>query len=291
MAKGSDLNHVKETESNIVTFPEERTYKKPWNLNLNLRSLPQKTPSILRLIDSYYQNHDIIICTGAAGTAKTTTALYLLLKSLLEKNQNKYKQILIFRSSVAVENIGFLKGDEKQKTTPYDIYREKVNYLFEFNQHGKENPYDVLVNNGSLEFKSVTFEQGKTYENALILVDEFENLTFEQLDLMTTRIGKNSRIIFAGDLDQSYLESKYSGGVSEFLAIINKLISDKESVDIIDFKIEDCLRNGIIKKYLLAKYQLIKDGIIKRKKRKEFEKEEPKELVIPEKSETDLISS
>ena len=53
-----------------------------------------------------------------------------------------------------------------------------------------------------------------------------------------------------------------------------KLISDKESVDIIDFKIEDCLRNGIIKKYLLAKYQLIKDGIIKRKKRKEFEKEE-----------------
>ena len=195
-----------------------------------------------------------LLLHGAAGTGKTFITLYLALQEVLDEN-TPYDKIYIVRSLVPTREIGFLPGDHEDKSALYQIpYKNMVKYMFEL---PTESDFEMLYGNlkaqGTVSFWSTSFIRGTTLDNAIIIVDEFQNLNFHELDSIITRIGENSKIMFCGDATQSDLiKTAEKNGIADFMRILRTM----PSMDIIEFGVEDIVRSGLCKEYLLAKMDL-----------------------------------
>ena len=110
--------------------------------------------------------------------------------------------------------------------------------------------YGNLKAQETIKFWSTSFLRGTTLDNAIVIVDEFQNLNFHELDSIITRIGENSRIMFCGDASQSDLvKTNERNGIVDFMTVLRKM----PSFDIIEFGIEDIVRSGLVREYLVAK--------------------------------------
>ena len=129
-----------------------------------------------------------------------------------------------------------------------------VKYMFELPTEADfEMLYANLKAQGTVSFWSTSFIRGTTLDNAIIIVDEFQNLNFHELDSIITRIGENSKIMFCGDATQSDLiKTTEKNGISDFMRILRTM----PSMDIIEFGVEDIVRSGLCKEYLIAKLDL-----------------------------------
>jgi len=205
------------------------------------------------LYDSY-KNEQNIVAYGCAGTGKTFITLYNALKDVLDE-KSPYEKIYIVRSLVATREIGFLPGDHEDKSSLYQIpYKNMVKYMFELPTEADfEMLYGNLKTQGTISFWSTSFIRGTTLDNAIIIVDEFQNLSGHELDSIITRVGENSKIMFCGDATQSDLiKNNERNGIVDFMKILRIM----PSFDIIEFNIEDVCRSGLVKEYLIAKNQL-----------------------------------
>ena len=109
--------------------------------------------------------------------------------------------------------------------------------------------YGNLKAQDSIKFWSTSFIRGTTLDNAIIIVDEFQNLNFHELDSIITRVGENSKIMFCGDASQTDLvKTNDRNGIHDFLNILRKM----PSFDIIEFGIDDIVRSGLVKEYILS---------------------------------------
>ena len=166
-----------------------------------------------------------------------------------------YEKIYIVRSLVATREIGFLPGDHEDKSSLYQIpYKNMVKFMFEMPTDSDfEMLYGNLKNQGTISFWSTSFIRGTTLDNAIIIVDEFQNLNYHELDSIITRIGQNSKIMFCGDATQTdLLKTNEKNGVIDFMKILRIM----PSVDIVEFGVEDIVRSGLVKEYLLAKMEM-----------------------------------
>jgi len=200
-----------------------------------------------------YEKDKQVIAYGAAGTGKTFIALYLALKDVLNEN-TPYEKVYIVRSLVSTREIGFLPGDHEDKSSLYQIpYKNMVKYMFEMPSDADfEMLYGNLKTQETIKFWSTSFLRGTTLDNAVIIVDEFQNLNFHELDSIITRVGENSRIIFCGDATQTDLvKTNERNGIIDFMNILRKM----ESFSLIEFGIEDIVRSGLVKEYLIAKQE------------------------------------
>lgn len=112
--------------------------------------------------------------------------------------------------------------------------------------------YGNLKSQETIKFWSTSFLRGTTLDNAIIIVDEFQNLTFHELDSIITRIGENSKIMFCGDATQSDLtKTNDKNGIFDFI----KILQSMPSVDLVEFDVNDIVRSGLVKEYLLAKQE------------------------------------
>ena len=112
--------------------------------------------------------------------------------------------------------------------------------------------YGNLKAQESIKFWSTSFIRGTTFDKAIIIVDEFQNLNYHELDSIMTRVGADSKIMFCGDASQTDLTKDYEkNGIVDFMTIL-RLMS---SVDIIEFGVEDIVRSGLVKEYILAKLE------------------------------------
>ena len=188
---------------------------------------------------------------GAAGTGKTFITLYMALEEVL-RNESKYDTVYIVRSAVPTREIGFLPGDEEDKTALFQVpYQNMVKFMFEQpNEQAFSLLYDRLKNQGSLMFLTTSFLRGITLDNAIIIVDEAQNLTFHELDTIITRVGMDSKIMFCGDFFQSDL-MKHSdkAGMQHFM----KILRGMDSFANIEFTLGDIVRSGMVKEYLISK--------------------------------------
>ena len=195
-----------------------------------------------------------LLLHGAAGTGKTFISLYLALQEVLDEN-TPYDKIYIVRSLVPTREIGFLPGDHEDKSALYQIpYKNMVRYMFSMPD---DNSFDMLYDNlraqETISFWSTSFIRGVTLDNAIVIVDEFSNLNFHELDSMITRIGEDSKIIFCGDITQSDLvKENEKTGIRDFIRILQSM----KEFSCIEFDVEDIVRSGLVKSYLLAKYSL-----------------------------------
>ena len=226
--------------------------KKPINADM-MRDIEPLTDNQKTLFDSYESGKNLV-AYGAAGTGKTFITLYNALCDVLDQS-TPYEKIYIVRSLVATREIGFLPGDHEDKSSLYQIpYKNMVKYMF---QMPTDADFEMLYGNlraqDTISFWSTSFIRGTTLDKAIILVDEFQNLNFHELDSIMTRVGASSKIMFCGDATQTDLvKQNERNGIIDFMRVL-RLMS---SVDLIEFGVDDIVRSGLVKEYLLAKMEL-----------------------------------
>ncbi len=205
-----------------------------------------------RLFDSYKEGKQIV-AYGCAGTGKTFITLYNAIRDVLDES-TPYEKIYIVRSLVATREIGFLPGDHEDKSDIYQVpYKHMVKYMFQMSSDADfEMLYGNLKAQDTIKFWSTSFLRGTTLDNAIVIVDEYQNLNFHELDSIITRIGENSKICFCGDARQSDLiKTNDRNGIVDFMNILRKM----SSFDIIEFEIDDIVRSGLVKEYIIAKME------------------------------------
>ena len=196
----------------------------------------------------------MIYAYGVAGTGKTFIALYKALKDVLGET-TPYEKIYIVRSLVATREIGFLPGDHEDKSSLYQIpYKNMVQAMFEMpDDNSYEMLYDNLKAQETISFWSTSFIRGTTLDNSIVIIDECQNLNFHELDSIITRVGQDSKIIFCGDAAQTDLiKNNERTGILDF----QKIIMNMEEFAMIEFGIEDIVRSGLVKSYLISKLNL-----------------------------------
>ena len=184
-----------------------------------------------------------MIAMGTAGTGKSFISIYLGLEAVFDP-QSPYKKVLICRSCVPSRDIGYLPGTEEEKIAVYKRpYVSIVNELF-----SRDDAWEILEKKGIIEFCSTSFLRGTTIDDTIIFVDEIQNLAFNELHNVVTRIGKNSGLIFAGDFYQMDLENEESG-LKDFFEISKRI----QNFKIVCFQESDIVRNEFIREYIIAK--------------------------------------
>ena len=201
-----------------------------------------------------YKDGKNLFLYGAAGTGKTFVALFNGLQDVL-RNETPYDTVYMVRSAVPTREIGFLPGDEEDKTALFQVpYQNMVKFMFEMpGEREFGTLYERLKNQGSLMFLTTSFLRGITLDNAVIIVDECQNLTFHELDTIITRVGQDAKIIFCGDFFQTDLmKSSDKQGMVNFMKILDAM----QQFDNIEFTIGDIVRSGFVKEYLINKIRL-----------------------------------
>ena len=226
--------------------------RKPINNDM-LVNIEPLTPAQEKVFE-FWNNNQNLFMYGAAGTGKTFVALYLALKEVL-KEETPYDKVYIVRSLVSTREIGFLPGDHEDKSSLYQIpYKNMVKYMFEMPD---DNSFEMLYGNlkaqETISFWSTSFIRGTTLDKAIVIVDECQNLNFHELDSIITRVGEDTKIIFCGDVHQSDLvKTNERNGILNFMSILQLM----KEFGMIEFGIDDIVRSGLIRSYLVSKISL-----------------------------------
>lgn len=186
---------------------------------------------------------------GSAGTGKTFLALYLALTSVLDRREQN--RIIIVRSAVTTREIGFLPGTLEEKIALYELPYQDIMW----DLIGRKSTYDDMKAAGVVEFMTTSFVRGLTWDNAVVVVDEGQNMTFHEINSIMTRIGHNTRIIFTGDMKQTDLEMKRNSpgcGMSDYI----KAIAHMKEFETVQFGPHDIVRSDLVKSWILALEQL-----------------------------------
>lgn len=243
----------KETQFDFVnSTPKTMRRKKPINVN-HLKEIEPITPNQSKVFDAYDEGKNLFLY-GCAGTGKTFIAMYLALKEILSGTSN-YDKLYMVRSLVPTREIGFLPGDHADKSRLYQIpYKNMVEYMFNMpDDPSYDMLYDNLMEQQTISFWSTSFLRGTTLNNSIIIVDECQNLSFHELDSIITRVGKDCKIIFAGDVRQTDLvKSVEKNGILNFMQILEIM----DEFFHVEFDIDDIVRSGLVRSYLLSKLKL-----------------------------------
>lgn len=226
--------------------------KKPINFDL-LLDIEPLTDNQKKLFE-YYDEGKNIFAHGVPGSGKTFILLYKALKEVLNE-KSPYEKIYIVRSLVQTREIGFLPGKEEDKKSLFEIpYKNMVKYMF---QLPSDDDFEMLYGNlkaqETISFWCTSFIRGVTLDNCIIIVDEAQNCSSHECFSVISRCGMDTKIMFAGDVEQSDLvKMSEKNGIIDFLKIIDVMPSFQK----IEFGIDDIVRSNLVKEFVIAKHSL-----------------------------------
>jgi phosphate starvation-inducible PhoH-like protein len=207
------------------------------HLNVELMGISPMTQNQKLVLES--KNH--MVLEGCAGTGKTFLSSFLGYKDVLDR---KYKRLIYVRSAVPTRNIGFYPGTPEEKTKEYELpYTMIAKELF-----NRGDAYPVLKNSGTVQFMTTCHIRGTTIDDSVIIVDETQNMTFQELDSIITRFGNDCRVFFCGDYNQ---RDERNSGSREF----NKILRQMGEFDFVEFTPDDIVRSGLVRSYIKTKYE------------------------------------
>jgi|TARA_R110000782_G_scaffold79871_3_gene158392 phosphate starvation-inducible protein PhoH len=235
LTKTKKIQHERESEQQLI------------NTKFGMKVIVPITDNQDRLFQSYQEGKNLL-AIGSAGTGKTYISLYLALKDVMAKND--YKEIIIVRSTVQSREQGHMPGDAKDKAAHFEVpYADIVNDLF-----GRPDAYTVMKQKNTIRFMSTSFIRGLTFDDALIIVDECQNMRWDEIRTIMTRVGEGSRIIFCGDTKQDDLQASKNrldvSGLRYFKRVIDKM--GPEVFETIEFTVDDIVRSGLVKEFIMA---------------------------------------
>lgn len=213
----------------------------------DLVTIYPKTPTQEDVFHLWVEDKSMYL-TGCPGTGKTFLSLYLGLRDVLDEG-TPYRKLVLVRSIVPSREVGFLPGSLEEKIDVYEApYKAICDSLFPY-----KNTYENLKKNNYLSFEPTSFLRGLTWDNSVIVVDEFQNMSFQEANTVITRVGENSKIVFAGDSAQTDLGKKHDqSGFHTFTEILSKMASFKH----IHFTKHDIVRGSLVKEYIMVKEDL-----------------------------------
>ena len=214
----------------------------------DLKTFEPLTNNQKKFFDAYKRGDYFVALHGVAGTGKTFCALYKALEEVLDKS-NPFRKIILVRSAVQSREIGHLPGDVGEKM---EIYQQPYQQICE-TLFGRKDAYQRLEEQGHIEFISTSFIRGMSFDDAIIIVDEMQNLTFEEIDTVMTRVGYRSKIVWCGDYRQTDLNKKKNdmSGILKFFDIAMHMGAFTR----IEFTPDDIVRSSLVKDYILAKME------------------------------------
>ena len=247
----------KKNSNNIIEFSEGIVEKKPQRIkSAELKQFEPLTENQAKFFETYKRGDYFTMLCGSAGTGKSFIACYKALEEVLDKTSS-FHRVVIVRSAVQSRDLGFTPGSVEEKMSLYEQpYMQICHTLF-----GRRDAYDALKECGRIEFISTSFIRGMSFDDAVIIVDECQNLTWEELSTIMTRVGYRSKIIFCGDYKQTdlYRNNKDKSGMKKFHEIAKMM----NSFTNIEFTTEDIVRSSLVRDFLIAveKYEesLVKD--------------------------------
>lgn len=214
------------------------------------RILP-KTVNQEKVFNSYEQGKHLFLY-GYAGTGKTFLSMHLALESVLN---GEYNKLVIIRSVVPTRDMGFLPGKLEEKIKAYEQpYEQICSDLF-----NRGDAYSLLKSKGVVEFMATSFIRGITLNNCIVLIDECQNMNDHELNSVITRLGDYSKLIICGDLRQTDLNREESG-FKEVLRIFKRM----NILDRIEFTVNDIVRSGFVKDYIIAREKIKDENFYKR---------------------------
>jgi len=211
---------------------QDRDMYRPKQSSTNFNIIP-KNEKQDRLIESI-KKHPIVATMGCAGTGKTYCSAGTVAKLFL---RGGYKKIVLTRANVPTgKSLGHFPGTVAEKMTPWLMPMLEV--LGKAFGKGK---YEYMLNKGEIEIQPIETIRGRSYENALVLVDEAQNLNMDELKAITTRLGENSKLVLMGDPAQS--DVKQGIDLVRFCYKVNRA---GIKLPIIQFGVDDIVRSDIV---------------------------------------------
>jgi len=242
-----ETKRLSKREKRILRQQAKTTEGAKPNHGLEMRNLSPLTQKQRDMFEAFRAGKNLM-AHGIAGTGKTFLAIALALEEIFS-GLSSYRRIIVVRSVVPTRDIGFLPGDEKQKSEVYEApYSQICTELF-----NRGDAYALLKHKGTIDFISTSYIRGVTINDAIVIVDEMQNMSFHELDSIITRLGKNSKIIFCGDFRQSdFTKEQERSGLKNFMTIIQKM----KAFEFIDFEKSDIVRSPLVKSYIITKSDL-----------------------------------
>lgn len=245
-AKVSPRHNVFQLEraatANAKAWEEGPTKRKTWSRH-DLKHIQALTPTQHDMLHDYMEGNNLV-AHGSAGTGKTFVALYLALNDMLS-HDSEIDKIIIIRSAVPTRDLGFTPGTLEEKAALYEApYQDMFTDLL-----GRSSTYQDMKDARRVEFQTTSYIRGVTWDNAVVIVDECQSMTFHEINTVMTRLGKNSRIIMCGDLPQTDLRKKHEvTGMDVMLRITARMGHFSN----IQFTHHDIVRSDFVKSWIIA---------------------------------------
>lgn len=226
-------------------FPAVLTGAKGRGIRLSdIKRIEPLTDSQTDFFHAYEDGENAIVMMGSAGVGKTFLAVYKALEEILQPEPS-YDKVVLVRSLLSGRDVGHLPGSLEEKGEIYELpFKEVVNDIL-----GKQDAYTKLKESGKIEFHSSSFLRGLTFNKSIIIIDEAQNFTWQELSTAITRFGRDSKIIICCDYAQNDLVQKKSdvSGLRTFIEVTQKM----EEFVHIKFTTADIIRSGLVKSFLI----------------------------------------
>ena len=236
----------RKNSNTVIEISEGTLEKKPARIKAaELKAFEPLTTNQAKFFEAYKRGDYFTMLCGSAGTGKSFIACYKAIEEVLDKTSS-FHRVVIVRSAVQSRDLGFTPGSVEEKMSLYEQpYMQIYHTLF-----GRRDAYEALKECGRIEFISTSFIRGMSFDDAIIIVDECQNMTFEELSTIITRVGHRSKIIFCGDYKQTdlYRNNKDKSGLKKFHDVAKLMPSFTN----IEFTTDDIVRSSLVKDFLIA---------------------------------------
>lgn len=223
------------------TKPRRKTIK---NTGLQLLPIEPLNANQQKVLTYFNNNH--LVLQGFPGTGKTFLALACALRAI---EAGDYERIVLVRSAVTGRDMGFLPGTAEEKMAAY----EEPYAAMSRDLYGRDDAYDILKQRGLIDFRSTSSNRGLTFKSAVVIVDEAQNLSDQELHTVITRLDNDSKLIISGDVQQDDLTNPRYKEVSG-LKGITEILRRIPGIKFVDFTIDDIVRSDFVRDYIVARY-------------------------------------
>ena len=226
---------------------QEGPKRKKWTRH-DLKHIKPLTTNQEEMFRAFFEGKHIC-AHGSAGTGKTFIAIYLALNEMF--HSQTIDRIVIVRSAVPTRDMGFMKGTLEEKEALYELpYAEMFTELL-----GRRNSYQDMKDADVVRFCTTSYVRGLTWDNAVVIVDEVQNMNFHEINSIVTRLGDSSRVILVGDLRQNDLHNRRhdQSGIDSLIKVAEQM----PAFGVVHFTKHDIVRSAFVKSWICTSEEVL----------------------------------